>query len=447
MRISIGANRIGSIPLQHRANFQHLTLDIAWFGVLNGSTIAFAAVYAARQGANALQLGLLSATPALITLMLALPAGSWLRNKPVSRSTYLASIGHRWFYLLWVFLPLAFAPSVQVWALILITALMSIPGTAMAISFNALFAGSVPPEYRASLAGIRNAAFALTSIIVTLLCGWLLDNLSFPLGYQVVFAIGFIAAMLSSYHLKQVHPLKENWQPTALKARTRDWAPPGINHFWHNMRTSFGLRLFIKQIHKPRINLRLVVDNRRFGMVLLLILSLHLALTMVHPLLPIYLVDQVRFSDQEIAMGNSAFYLAIFLGSMQLARVSKRFGHRRTLAVGMMLTCFYPLLIARTQALPEYILASVMGGLAWSLAGGALGNFILEEIPEEEQAHHLAWYNIALQAGVLFGALIAPLFVTWVGIGGALIIAAGGRLLTGVGLWRLRMKQPETIKA
>ena len=76
---SISLWRWGSLPAEHRGNFIHLYLDIAWFGLLNGSAISFAAIYATRLGANSLQIGLLSASPAIISLIFTLPAGQWLQ--------------------------------------------------------------------------------------------------------------------------------------------------------------------------------------------------------------------------------------------------------------------------------------------------------------------------------------------------------------------------------
>ena len=72
-----------------------------------------------RDRASAFQLGLLNASPAIVNLMFALPAGRWLQDQRISRATFASSVLHRWFYLLWIFLPLLFAPPGQVWALVL----------------------------------------------------------------------------------------------------------------------------------------------------------------------------------------------------------------------------------------------------------------------------------------------------------------------------------------
>ena len=120
-------------PAQHRANFVHLILDIGWFGVLNGSAISFLAVYASRLGASAFQIGILSAAPALVNLAVALPAGRWLQGRPIDRGVFWTSVLHRAFYLPWVFLPLLFAEQGQIWALVALVIMMSIPGTALVI--------------------------------------------------------------------------------------------------------------------------------------------------------------------------------------------------------------------------------------------------------------------------------------------------------------------------
>jgi predicted MFS family arabinose efflux permease len=66
----------------------------------------------------------------------------------------------------------------------------------------------------------------------------------------------------------------------------------------------------------------------------------------------------------------------------------------------------------------------------------AVGNYVLEKTPDDSRPAYLAWYNMALQAGVLLGALIAPLLAGWWGLTAALLFAAICRLLTGLAVWR-----------
>lgn len=56
---------LGMLPVEYRGNFLHLIADIAWFGVLNGSSLSFLTIYAARVGATTEQIGWINAAPAL----------------------------------------------------------------------------------------------------------------------------------------------------------------------------------------------------------------------------------------------------------------------------------------------------------------------------------------------------------------------------------------------
>ena len=154
----------------------------------------FLSVYAARLGGSGFQIGMLAATSAFVNLILAIPASQVFQKRPVGRTVFWTSVLYRIGYLLWIPLPWLFANQGQIWALISITLLMGIPLTVQAIGFNALFAAAVPIEWRASVAGTRNMVYSVTYMLSALGAGWLLVHLAFPVGYQVVFGIGGLAA-------------------------------------------------------------------------------------------------------------------------------------------------------------------------------------------------------------------------------------------------------------
>ena len=93
-----------------RRNFRALYLDIFGYGILAGSTLAFLNVYVARLGASNIEMGLLSAGPALISLFIAIPIGRWLERRPLIRTTYLTSIWFRAGYAAMVLLPWLLPP-------------------------------------------------------------------------------------------------------------------------------------------------------------------------------------------------------------------------------------------------------------------------------------------------------------------------------------------------
>ena len=70
------------VPPELKQRFHHLYGDIGWYGLTAGTTIAFLAVYAARIGANAFQIGMITAGPALVNLIFTLPAGAGCKAVP-----------------------------------------------------------------------------------------------------------------------------------------------------------------------------------------------------------------------------------------------------------------------------------------------------------------------------------------------------------------------------
>ena len=75
-----------------RSNFFHLYADVVWYGVLAGSAIAFIAIYITRLGANAFQVSLLTAGPAVVNLLFSLPAGRWLENRAVITASFWSAL-------------------------------------------------------------------------------------------------------------------------------------------------------------------------------------------------------------------------------------------------------------------------------------------------------------------------------------------------------------------
>ena len=83
------------VPPELKPRFFHLYGDIGWYGLVAGTTIAFLAVYAARIGANAYQIGMITAGPALINLIFTLPAGRWLQSRPIGNSVFRSAFAFR----------------------------------------------------------------------------------------------------------------------------------------------------------------------------------------------------------------------------------------------------------------------------------------------------------------------------------------------------------------
>lgn len=408
-----------NVPLEFRRNFQFLYGDTGFFGIVNGSILAFLSVYAARVGASGAQIGYIGAVPAIVGIIFTLPSGRWLSNRSVTRSVMWSGILYRGMYFFLIFLPVALPREAQVWSIILITLLMSIPAVPFTVGFNTIFAEAVPIQWRGHVAGIRNAFFSIATMISTLISGQILERVIFPVGYQIVFLMGAIGGAFSTLNVALVRPEKGCGQVVEAGAKQID---DGQTMPARSGKSTAGLTSL----------LRFELLKGPFGKIILFLFLFHLFQYLPIPLFPVYQVHTLHFSDQVISVGTAAFYVTVFLGSTVIARITSRWGNQRITAVGIVLLALYPVLIAFSWTPLILVITSLVGGAAWSMVSVASINYLLEKVPADDRPAHLAWYNLVLNTAILIGSLVGPLIAGGIGYMPALLIFGTGRFLVGL---------------
>lgn len=407
--------RQSDIPPEYRSNFLHLYMDIAWFGVLSGTSVTFLVIYVTRLGASGFQVGLLNGIAAVVSLFLAIPAGNWLARRHTGHAVFWSSVLFRLGYFLWVIIPWLFDEQGQIWALILINFLMAIPLTPLGVGFNALFAEAVPSEYRAHVAGARNATFSISFMFTSLISGYILEHSSFPAGYQIVFLMGAIGAAVSSYHIFHIKPLQ---MESAAQPQPQPDSTPRANSS-------------LKQI---AAKLRLDIWATPFRNVLLVLFGFHLMQYLAAPLFPIYYVRGLHLTDNEIGIGTALFYFTVLIGSTQLRRLVNRVGHKTATGLGVMAMAFYPFGLAISSNVLHFYIVLFIAGFLFSVSSGSYANYLLDKTPPQDRPAHLAWYNIILNIAVLSGSLAGPTLADQIGLATALLIFSGFRFLSGVAI-------------
>jgi MFS family permease len=402
-----------AVPVEYRSNFLHLYLDIGWYGVLSGSAINFLNIYAARLGATGFQIGLIGAMSAVVSLLLAIPAGRWLQTQKISRAIFWTSILYRLCFVPFIFMPWFLDDEAQIVAIIVFTFLMAIPLTPLGVGFNALFAEAVPDRYRAHVAGIRNIMLSVMFMISSLISGAILENVEFPVGYQIVFGIGVFGAAMSSFHLYFIHPLQ-----TDSPALPSDPHPASL-----------------KNLLSPRSILssfRLDIWKSNFKKVLLALGGFHLAQYLAIPIFPLYFVNELKLNDDHIGIGTALFYLTVLIGSTQLGKFVHRLGNKNVTGWGVVGLAIYPFFLALSSDVWQYYAISLFGGLVFAFVNGAYANYMLEHIPSHDRPTHLAWYNVILNAAILIGSLGGPAIANVMGLVPALMLFALFRFLAGI---------------
>ncbi len=299
-------------------NFRHLYADIFWYGILAGSSLVFLSIYAARLGASGFQIGLITAGPALVSLMISLPAGRWIENRSLIRTSFFSAALTRIGYLLLVFLPLLLGATGQVLAVILTILVMSFPGTVFAISFNAMLADVIPPDWRAEVIGKRNAILAASMTFSSLLSGLLLEKILFPINYQIVFGIGAIGAILSTVHISLLN----------TGSSTEKW--DSFTKLVNSSKVQLSNVIKLKKItrldrgSKRHSFIQLELLHGSFGLFILSYLIFYTFQNLVGPLFPLAYVQVLQISDWMISLGNALFYSSMFLVSLRLRNLSAR---------------------------------------------------------------------------------------------------------------------------
>jgi MFS family permease len=395
-----------NIPAEEplRSTIFHLIMDMAWMGVVQGTIGAFLIVYATRLGATDSQVGMLNAAPALVNIIFALPSGRWMRGRSLSSIAFWSAAAGRFFYLPLIFLPLLFSAPAQVNTILFSILLMGVPLTILNVSFTAMFAEVVPNHQRAYVVGARNAVLSITSLVFTLGSGRLLSLVASPLGYQIVFGVGIIGAILSTIHL-----------------------------FWIKNVSSVTAPV-LQDKSQPRITLLagLKTIDRRYLRVVSLLFCFHIAQWLVIPVNPLLAVHKLKLNDFQISLGGGLFSLVTFLVSFQVARVINRVGNHRAAGYGMIGLSLFPLILSLAKGADLFIVANLVGGVAWAVLAVALLNYLYENSPEQNKSVYMSYYILASNAAILIGSLVGPLIASLLGYSEALALFAVLRALSGI---------------
>jgi MFS family permease len=394
------------VPPDLQRNFFFWYMDIAVWGLYTGSTVVFLSVYATRIGASAAQIGWLSAGPAIVTLLLAIPFGLWGRRIPTRRGVWVAAFLARFSILVYALIPFIHSPSLQITAILVATTLIAVPNIMVNLLFGPLFLSSVPADWRATVVGNRNAILAIITFIVTLLSGQLLSRIIAPLAYQIVFFIGFIGAVLTAYFLSRV---QVNFPEQAVVSGSP--APKNL---------------------LPRLD----EAGRRYIGVAGLLFLFNVGGSMFAPLSPVFVINSLHLSDGTIAAASALANMLVFIVSLRLPRSIRRLGNRRSTAAGAALVALQMLILAFTQSSWLYMVSAVVGGVAAGVLGIAQYNYHLENLPLQDRTVWLSWNMLVGNIGALLGSMLGPLLAGWTGIPLAFAILAAFRLGIAAVIWK-----------
>jgi MFS family permease len=322
-------------------------------------------------------------------------------------------------------------PGAPVQALILLNALITLPGAVVSTAITALIPDLASPELRGQVVSTRWLILSVTATLSSLLGGRFLDLLPVPLNYQLLLGIGALLSMLSLRSLSRIRvpdavrpPLRaQRGAPTPHPSSAQE---DGSGAFLRQMRALRGygrgrwerLRGGIAETLAHREFVRFAAASFVFSWGLYLPAALWSVLR----------VRDLGASDTWIGLIAVVIDGSTILGYLYWGKVRARRGNRWLLLVTSLGVSLYALLTAFVPSIGWMIPTSILGGLTWSGCNLALFDVMLSVCPGDRRASYVALYtaltNVTAFAGPLLGAALSD----GLGIRWAFVVSAGVRL-------------------
>ena len=385
-----------------KRNFRNVQIDAIGVSISNVAA-PFLPVFLTRLGASNFQVGLLSSMPGLTGLILAILVGRFLQTRrrivpwySLSRLMVISS------YALTGLLTLLLPRSYMVVSTLAIWAFASLPQTALAVAFSVVMNAVAGPEGRYALLSRRWAIFGLTSVVGTFIVTRVIDRVAFPLNYALMFLGLSLGGLISFYFSNRI----------TLPDQT---TPP--------LSTGQSLKETI------RIYLALLRNNPAFVSFTSKRFVYFSALALSAPIMPLFLVRVVGASDSQIGSVNMIFTLVMLVGYFLWPRVSKRRGGRFVLLATTLGMVLYPALTATTHHVESIMVFAAIAGLFQSGLDLVFFDELLKTIPAEYSATFVSLAQSIQYLSIIIAPMVGTFLANYIGLGGALWLSAGLRLL------------------
>jgi len=389
-----------------RSNFNHLVMDIAWFGLAFAATNRFLPVFAIRLGATPFELGLISSVPAFL-LLLTSTFGAWWRNRyqTTLRALIPVSFIVRLPFLLPVFAPL-FPAYLQPWWLVLSVSLPALAQGMASVTFVVFMRETVSNSRMTELLSFRQLALNVTLGIAAVIYGIWLEHGPFPLSYQSMYLVSFAFALMSVYHVSRCKPIL----PEAL--------------------TSYVKVSLKATLRAPLLAWR----SRQFQPVILFAGLTHFTFTVASPFVTLFLVRQHHAGEGFVALFGMIELASAALAGLLAPRIVRKIGNRPLMALGMLGTGLGIVIITLAPSMYLTLFGAVFTGSCWAATAGiGLFGFYMETAPADNNAPYSIAYHQALGLGMALGSTLGG----WLANGGVnlvtvLLVGAILRLVSAI---------------
>ncbi len=393
-----------------RANFHHLVLEVAWFGLALAATSRFLSVFAIRLGATPGELGWITALPYIILLGSTALSTRWRSKFPDSvKAIFWPSLGFRFVFLFPALTPL-FPTHLQPAWLILSAALAALPQGISSTIFVSMLREAIPEEKLTPLVSWRTVGMNVALGVAALAFGFWLELAPFPINYQTMFLAAFILALISQLQLMKVRV-----KPVPIVCEKRESTAAPLQS------PIFQKTLFVGVI-------------------------IHIGFFAILPVTPLHLVESLGAAEGFMALFGIAEIGSAALIAVFTSKIVAKIGNRKMVGLSMIGTALAALIMAVATDLPITLLAGALSGACWTAATvGLFGIFVetTHDIPNSDMTRYTTVYHqlifIAAFIGPMIGSNLANTGINLVVVmlvGGLLRVLAGASVLYVDPLWQ-----------
>jgi len=400
-------------------NAWYLVVELFWASIL-GSIATFNAAYAIRLGADNIQVSLLSSIPALMAVIVSYPAGHFLQRKARRMPWILGSLFiYRASFLLVAATPwlnfLGLQPGMTA---IIILVIGTLPAHFFNVGWIAMMGEVIPEQRRAAVFAARNITNQVTVSVIVFLCGLWLSKIVFPINYQILFVVGFLASMVSMYFLFKLE-VPDSQVPAVVPL---EMPSPAVKH---------SVRERLRSLSHSASSLRdEVTEHSAFLRITRNTLMHGIGIWMAAPLYTLYFVRELDASDAWLGLNGTIASIGTIIGFSLWRWLIVRWGEQVSLKRTIVLIGVYPILVGLTPSLSLILAFGVLNGLISPGVSLSHFNTLLVVTPAEARPRYTAIYITIMNIGAFIGPLISVAIADQIGLAPMLIVCG---LLSVVG--------------
>jgi MFS family permease len=370
-------------------------------GSFNGAFIIHAG------GSNTL-VGLLSSIPSLVAMFLYIPSARILEKQSrqvvwIVISLLLSRLGYLAIPLLPFFMH-SHVPEATVGILIA----MTVPSVFFSTAWSPMLAEVIPTRSRATVLAWRSILSSATIAPLIYLAGRWLDRGSFPVNYQWLYLVSFLAGAYSVYLVSRIRIEPAKPQEPAAQAIGEHKEP------------------WLKALQSA------LLENRGFMRIIVNTLLFDLGAWLVGPLYIIFFVRQLGATDGWLGLQGAVAYVGVIVGYWLWRKIIRRVGESKSLLMALPVYSAYAILVALVPNLTFILFAEFLVNAIGPGVNLSHSVMFLEMLPEGKKHSSTAIYSTIMNIGAFVCPLLGVAISARIGvvptlfIGGALRCAGAG---------------------